>query len=272
MRRSHISLAVVLLAVVALTARAQASPFEQLLAVKVKGAAKVSASAAISSAYYDALDGTGCTISGPPRMMFVPVTMSPAASDPMGPPLTSAHTDQVYVCYRVHCVDDQKLYKPFRDQFATQFVTLGSSYRLLCVPGVGGDAPCGDPQDQQCGGNCDPGQQCMHVPGHHGSCVCVPTPACGQGTSQCGDAFCPEGYTCGSRRASGLCECLPACSGSFPECDGDCPADSDCFDLGATCGCVKECGKVEAGMCSDGSCPAPKVCKGMVGDCSCQDP
>ncbi len=279
MRHTLVGFVVAVLAIAAVASTVHALPLDHLLAAKAKvnGAVRMNAFTADlhADAIHQALDGTGCTITGPPRMMLVPMTkenVTPAAPNMVSSlTLNEGHADRIFVCYRVRCPVVSDLEVPTIDQFARHFgVNVTKGTRLLCAPAVHDATHCGDPEDAKCGGPCEnPGQQCMvdPDPAHDGACACVDEPPCGQAGPACVEGHCPAGFTCGSKSGSGRCQCLPACDASV-DCEGYCGGKAECFDVGSGCQCVTPCGV--APQCAIGTCPNGQTCQGPDGNCFCQ--
>lgn len=267
----------------ALAMPASATTFDHLLMVKVKGSQNVSAKATLTTAdtVTAALNGTGCVISGSPRLALIPVAKSLAPGSPLpshNPPsvdLTSAATDQVYVCYKVRCNERNSLSMMKDDQFKTQNLIVSPSSRMLCAPAATTPVePCGSTVYPSCGGACAAGQDCVAT---ESTCECVPTPGCGKGGlqfPQCAAGNCPSNTLCAFGAGPGFCACHPTCeTSSAPSCGGICPSGSSCSNVGGNaCGCITTtgCGDRQAGQCAGAPCPAGQNCTSVAGSCACQ--
>jgi hypothetical protein len=271
-----------------------AQPYDHLKVYRVKPDTAVPAFTMDLPALQPPFSESGCTISGKPRLLLVPVdktNVTPAPPNAVRGPSILAD----YVCYKVKCqASNPPASVSLPNQFATHTLTK-LTHKMLCVPApkccpVCGDGVCeGDETACNCLNDCSLGGTCAacldYVP-VCGNGLCEPCASPGESHQVC-PQDCPLlCHTCTTTTTTSMTTTttmLPGCAlhGTPPQCSGTCPnADDVCVWTGTTvgCGCVKAdqvCSNLVGAACTMGFCPRPdQQCSDIGGTppCGCVPP
>jgi hypothetical protein len=168
-------------------------------------------------------------------------------------------------------------------RFASPYVKLdapewfdGRNAPAPAIPDCSDDAlldrHCGAGTYPTCGGSCPFGETCL-PDGGISTCRCVPATCGSIYDPVCVEGECPADGVCALYPYTG-CRCVfpvQPCGGTFPVCNGTCPAGDECVQLGEYnplngCGCLPvgstPCGNPGLPTCG-GDCPTGSVCGAM---------